>query len=99
MHSFLRLGAAGLAVALLQVAGASAQSPVHKELTVVSWGGTYTRSQMLAYVKPYRSRIGEWVAMETYGGGLDEIREQVETAERRLGRRGLRAVRPHPRLP
>ena len=79
MHSFLRLGAAGLAAALLHVAGAAAQSPTHKELTVVSWGGTYTRSQMLAYVKPYRSRIGEWVAMETYGGGLDEIREQVET--------------------
>ena len=79
MQSFLRLGAAGLAVALIQVTGASAQAPVHKELTVVSWGGAYTRSQMLAYVKPFRSRIGEWVKMERYDGGLDEIREQVET--------------------
>ena len=34
---------------------------------------------MLAYVKPFRSRSGEWAAMETYGGGLDEIRTQVET--------------------
>ena len=34
---------------------------------------------MLAYVKPFRRRIGEWVAMETYNGGLDEIREQVDT--------------------
>ena len=79
MHSFLRLGVAGLAIALMPMTGAVAQAPVHKDLTVVSWGGAYTRSQMLAYVKPFRSRIGEWVAMETYNGGLDEIREQVET--------------------
>ena len=79
MHSFLRLGAAVLAIALLPVTGAGAQAPVQKDLTVVSWGGAYTRSQMLAFVKPFRSRIGEWVAMATYNGGLDEIREQVET--------------------
>ena len=82
MFSFLRLGVAGVAIAVLHVVGApgaSAQMPVQKELTVVSWGGSYTRSQMLAYVKPFRSRIGEWVSMETYGGGLKEIREQVET--------------------
>ena len=79
MHPFLRLGAAGLAIALLPVSGAVAQAPVAKDLTVVSWGGSYTRSQMLAYVKPFRSRTGEWVAMETYHGGLDELREQVET--------------------
>ena len=34
---------------------------------------------MLAYVKPFRSQSREWVAMETYNGGLDEIREQVES--------------------
>ena len=82
MFSFLRLGVAGVAIAVLHAAGApgaSAQMPVQKELTVVSWGGSYTRSQMLAYVKPFRSRIGEWVKMERYNGGLDEIREQVET--------------------
>ena len=86
MRAVLRLGAAGLAVALLQVAvaasgaaGAAAQAASQKDLTVVSWGGSYTRSQMLAYVQPFRRRTGEWVAMETYNGGLDEIREQVET--------------------
>jgi putative spermidine/putrescine transport system substrate-binding protein len=51
-----------------------------KPLTVVSWGGSYTRSQMLAYVKPYRDKKNEWVQMEAYNGGLDEIRTQVETA-------------------
>jgi len=79
MHALIRCGAAGLAIALLHGQGAAAHDSPHKDLTVVSWGGTYTRSQMLAYVKPFRSRSGEWVAMETYNGGLDEIREQIET--------------------
>ena len=79
MHSLLRLGPACLAIALLHASGAAAHESSLKDLTVVSWGGSYTRSQMLAYVKPFRRRSGEWVAMETYNGGLDEIREQVET--------------------
>ena len=75
----LRFGATGLAIVLLGLTGGSVQAQVSKDLTIVSWGGSYTRSQMLAYVKPFRNRIGEWVEMRTYGGGLDEIREQVET--------------------
>ncbi len=68
-----------LAIALLQSSATIAQALPQKDLTVVSWGGSYTRSQMLAYVKPYRRRSGEWVEMETYNGGLDEIRAQVDT--------------------
>ena len=34
---------------------------------------------MLAFVKPFRAESGEWVVMETYGGGLAEIRDQVGT--------------------
>ena len=80
MHSLYRLGAVVSAVVLLLAGGTVVQAAgPQKALTIVSWGGSYTRSQMLAYVKPFRSRIGEWVAMETYNGGLDEIREQVET--------------------
>ena len=81
------IGALALSVALSVSVPAFAgdEPPEHqvaaptKELTVVSWGGAYTRSQMLAYVKPYRLLSGEWVSMETYNGGLEEIREQVET--------------------
>ncbi len=51
-----------------------------KDLVVVSWGGSYTRSQMLAFINPYRDAIGEWVEMETYTGGLDQIRAQVRSA-------------------
>ncbi len=80
MRSLLRIAVLGLAVVLLQTGPAPAQGGPEKDLTVVSWGGSYTRSQMLAYVQPYRQRSGKWVSMETYNGGLDEIREQVATA-------------------
>lgn len=50
----------------------------HDELTVVSWGGSYTRSQMLAYVRPYRKETGNLVEVLDYNGGLWEIRDQVE---------------------
>lgn len=70
----------GLAAALFVSGPAIAQGTPQKDLTVVSWGGSYTRSQMLAYVDPYRQERGEWVSMETYNGGLEQIREQVETA-------------------
>ena len=79
MGPLIRTGTIGLVVALLHTGGALAQTGLQKTLTITSWGGSYTRSQMLAYVKPYRQRSGEWVAMETYNGGLKEIREQVET--------------------
>ena len=80
MPSCDRVAAFGFAIVLLAFGPAMAQDSPNKELTVVSWGGSYTRSQMLAYVVPYRREIGEWVAMETYNGGLDEIREQIASA-------------------
>ncbi|HKJ34197.1 MAG TPA: hypothetical protein VKA34_20360, partial [Balneolales bacterium] len=48
-------------------------------LTIVSWGGAYTKSQMLAYVRPYRQMRNRWVNVEEYSGGLAEIREQVRS--------------------
>lgn len=75
-----RVAIFGMAAALLASGPAMAQGTPQKDLTVVSWGGSYTRSQMLAYINPYRELRGEWVSMETYNGGLDEIRQQVETA-------------------
>ena len=69
----------GAALMLMASAAPPARAQSGRDLTVVSWGGTYTRSQMLAFVKPFRQLSGEWVWMETYNGGLDEIREQVET--------------------
>lgn len=46
-------------------------------LRFVSWGGAYTRSQMLAFVLPWEERTGTRVEVLDYHGGLDEIRSQV----------------------
>jgi putative spermidine/putrescine transport system substrate-binding protein len=49
-------------------------------LTVVSrGGGTYTKSQMLAFVCPYREMKDRWVNVEHYNGGLAQIRAQVSS--------------------
>jgi len=46
-------------------------------LTVASRGGTYTKSQMLAFVNPYREMKNRWVNVEDHNGGLAQIRTQV----------------------
>jgi len=48
-------------------------------LTVVSWGGAYTKSQMLAFVDPYRKIRSRWVNVDNYNGGLSQIRAQVRS--------------------
>lgn len=47
------------------------------DLTVVSWGGAYTRSQVEAYHKPWMAHTGHRVLSEDYSGGLSEIKSQV----------------------
>lgn len=46
-------------------------------LTFVSFGGAYTRSQMLAFVRPFEDKTGQRVNVHDYDGGLDEVRRQV----------------------
>jgi len=48
------------------------------ELTIVSWGGGYTKSQIEAYHKPYIALHGTKINSEDYSGGLAEVRAQVE---------------------
>ncbi|HGG06197.1 MAG TPA: ABC transporter substrate-binding protein [Aliiroseovarius sp.] len=49
------------------------------ELTVVSWGGAYTKSQIEAYHKPWIALTGNTILSEDYSGGLAEIKSQVES--------------------
>lgn len=70
----LAQGGALLALVMLMPT-AQAQS----ELTFVSWGGAYTRSQMLAYVRPYQSSTDTRVNVEDYNGGLADLRNQVRS--------------------
>jgi putative spermidine/putrescine transport system substrate-binding protein len=52
--------------------------PGKPPLTVVSRGaGAYTKSQMLAFVNPYREIKNRWVNVEHFDGGLAQIRRQV----------------------
>ena len=63
----------GVAGAALFASAASAGS-----ITAVSWGGAYTKSQIEAYHKPWTAATGHQVVSEDYGGGLAEIKSQVE---------------------
>ncbi len=72
----------GVVVGALVGAGlATASTTLAQEgkppLTMASFGGAFTRSQMIAYVQPYRELKNRWVSVEDYDGGLDEIRDQV----------------------
>lgn len=73
MTSFLKI--TSLTVAGLFAASAVAQAD---SLTVVSWGGAYTKSQIEAYHKPYAKKTGIKINSEDYSGGLAEIKAQVE---------------------
>jgi putative spermidine/putrescine transport system substrate-binding protein len=47
-------------------------------ITVVSWGGAYTKSQVEAYHKPWANNTGHRVKSEDYNGGLAEVKAMVE---------------------
>lgn len=48
------------------------------DITVVSWGGAYTKSQVEAYHKPWVAKTGNTISSEDYNGGIAEIKAQVE---------------------
>ena len=49
-------------------------------LTFTTWTGPYMRSQMLGFVRPYEEQTGSRVKVEHYAGGLNHLRDQVESA-------------------
>jgi putative spermidine/putrescine transport system substrate-binding protein len=65
-----------LATAGLFAATAAAQAET--ALTIVSWGGAYTKSQPEAYHKPFTKNTGIKINSEDYNGGLAEVKAQVE---------------------
>jgi putative spermidine/putrescine transport system substrate-binding protein len=66
---------AGAAVGLGTATPAAAQD----SLTVVSWGGAYTRSQVKAYHEPWEAKTGIKINSEDYNGGLAQVKAQVES--------------------
>ncbi|MCR9073165.1 MAG: ABC transporter substrate-binding protein [Alphaproteobacteria bacterium] len=73
-HLLKSAGVATLAVAALGYAGTASADT----LTIVSWGGAYTKSQVEAYHKPWIEMTGDTINSEDYNGGLAEVRAQVE---------------------
>jgi len=66
---------------IMMLLGASAMiatSANAADLTVVSWGGAYTKSQVEAYHKPWMAKTGKSIVSEDYGGGIAAIKAQVE---------------------
>jgi putative spermidine/putrescine transport system substrate-binding protein len=50
-----------------------------KSLTVVSWGGAYTKSQVEAVHKPFIAKTGIQIKSEDYNGSVAPIKAQVES--------------------
>lgn len=75
MNKVLKYGISA-AVAAFVGLGASAWAG---ELTIVSWGGAYTKSQIKAYHEPYTAKTGVKINSEDYSGGLAEVKAQVES--------------------
>ena len=72
----------GLTKKIIAIAGASAfvsGAAMAADLTVVSWGGAIPKSQVEAYHKPWMAKTGKAIVSEDYGGGIAEIKAQVES--------------------
>ena len=67
-----------LVVAALAVFG-SGSVHAQQTLTVVSWGGAYTHSQVKAYHEPFMAKTGVKISSEDYNGGLAQVKAQVES--------------------
>ena len=66
------------AVAALGLLGIASTASAKDAITVVSWGGAYTKSQIEAYHKPFTEKTGIVINSEDYNGGLAQVRAQVE---------------------
>ena len=75
----LTLAALPAAVSAQSTAGLEGSAP-KPEITFTSWTGPYMRSQMLGFVRPYEQENGTRVHVAHYNGGINEIRDQVESA-------------------
>ena len=54
--------------------------PTGKGITFTTRTGPYMRSRMLGFVRPYGKATGARISAEQYAGGINEIRDQVESA-------------------
>jgi putative spermidine/putrescine transport system substrate-binding protein len=74
----LSFTSAAAVVAVAGLMGAASGASAEEALTVVSWGGAYTKSQIKAYHEPFTAKTGVKINSEDYNGGLAQVRAQVE---------------------
>jgi putative spermidine/putrescine transport system substrate-binding protein len=66
-------------VAIVATSVAAGGAIADDAVNVVSWGGSYTQSQIEAMYKPFTAKTGIQVHSIDYSGGLAEIKAQEET--------------------
>ncbi len=59
--------------------GVATSATAAQSLTIVSWGGSYTNSQVQAYHKPWVKKTGIKINSVDYNGGMAEVKAQVES--------------------
>ena len=69
---------AGAAAAGL-LAASVPQMSIAQEITVVSWGGSYSMSQRKAYYEPFMKETGLTILEDEWDGSIAIIRAGVET--------------------
>ena len=76
-----RIRSAVCVAALVVLIGLGWSRPAvgNESLTVVSWGGSYARACQKAQHEPFTAETGIEIRLESYNGGLAQIRAQVET--------------------
>jgi putative spermidine/putrescine transport system substrate-binding protein len=68
-----------LAAAPLALAGLPARAQA-RDLTVVSWGGSYQDAQREVLFRPWQRATGQRLLEETWDGGMDALRDRERTA-------------------
>ncbi len=48
-------------------------------LTVASWGGAYSKSQEIAFVRPFQKETGITVSLVSHGGAFDKLKRDDKT--------------------
>ena len=74
--SMRRILVPGLAALVLLFCGRTAAQ--EQSLTLVSWGGAYTRACVKGFIERFEQETGIDVRIEDYNGGLAQIRAQVD---------------------
>ena len=77
MRSFSKFAVCSIALVSIFLI-ASSVAFAGKTITVVSWGGAYTKSQIEALHKPFTAKTGIKINSEDYTGGLAQIRAMVQ---------------------